>query len=773
MTDFCHGSFPMRLQIDVCLKRVGFAALLAVLAGCSGQAYRNGLEMLALGQKEAGIASLEKASNEAPRDAEIRAALIRNKTQHLDAVLADAEHQREAGQYDAAEAAYRKVLAIDARHTRARQGLALIEAERRNTLQLARAEQLFSKGDLLGAERQVRTVRAQDALNPVARNLQQQIDQQRESEEHPAANPAVTAALAKPVALEFRDATLKSVFEVLSRSSGLNFVFDKDVKGDTKVTFFVRNSPLEDILKIILSTNQLERRQLNDNSFLIYPNTQAKSKEYQELVVRSFYLANTDVKQAMSLVKTVAKSKDVFADEKLNLLIVKDTPDAIRLVERLIESLDLAEPEVMLEVEVLEVSRSRLNELGMDWPDSISYGQLQSQSTTTTIVNGVTQSVTTPGGALASGYIDLAQRSGLTSFAANPGVTLNIKGQNADTNVLANPRIRVKNREKAKIHIGDKLPVFTTTSTANVGVSASVSYLDVGLKLDVEPNVTLDDEVSIKVGLEVSSISKEVVGPSNSLAYQIGTRSASTVLRLKNGETQVLAGLISDEERKTTSHIPGIGEIPLVGRAFGSHRDTSTKTEIILLITPRVLRNIHRPDFGQPALPSGTEAAVGKPSLNVRTVGLKSLGIAPRGGQELPVPASAPAETPASATPAEAVPEGAAVGTVGAVGEGVLLGGPAEARAGGNVDISVSIPGAPSSVQMDFSYDPTLLEAKSPAAASSGRVSLQIDQGRGTLGLYVLPGAKGEARIDVINAMLDGKPLPGAAGSHVLKIMAP
>ena len=148
----------------------------------------------------------------------------------------------------------------------------------------------------------MRTVRAQDTLNPLARSLQQQIDGMREKEMNPSANPAVKAALAKPVVLEFRDATLKSVFEVLSRSSGLNFVFDKDVKGDTKVTFFVRNSPLEDILNLILTTNQLSKRQLNDNSFLIYPNTPAKAKDYQELVVRSFYLANADVKQAQNLV---------------------------------------------------------------------------------------------------------------------------------------------------------------------------------------------------------------------------------------------------------------------------------------------------------------------------------------------------------------------------------------------------------------------------------------------------------------------------------------
>jgi general secretion pathway protein D len=623
----------MQIRMDSCLIKRGILLVMAVvLGGCSHPAFRDGLDFMAAGKKEQGVASLEQAARDRPRDTEIKAAMVRHKGETIDGYLYEADRLRSAGKQDAAEAAYRKALGVDARNTRAMQGLEQLAADRKNAASLAQAEQLLMKSDLVGAERIVRTVRVQDAFNPLARRLQRQIDQQREKELNPGSNPVVKAALAKPVALEFRDTTLKSLFEVLSRSSGLNFVFDKDVKGDTKVTFFVRNSPLEDILRLVLATNQLEKRQLNDNSFLIYPNTAAKAKEYQELVVRSFYLVNTDVKQAQTLVKTVAKSKDVFADEKLNLLIVKDTPEAMRLVERLIESLDLAEPEVMLEVEVLEVSRSRINEIGLDWPHSISYGQLQSQATTTTIVNGVTQSVTTPGGALAAGFIDLKNRTGLTSFTANPAFTLNIKGNNADTNVLANPRIRVKNREKAKIHIGDKLPVFTTTSTANVGVSAAVNYLDVGLKLEVEPNVSFDDEVSIKVALEVSSISKEVSGPSNSLAYQIGTRSANTVLRLKNGETEVLAGLISDEQRKATTHIPGLGEIPVLGRAFGSQRDTTAKTEIILLITPRIVRNILRPDFGQPALPSGTEMSVGAAPMLIKSLELKSLGGAPGAG---------------------------------------------------------------------------------------------------------------------------------------------
>jgi general secretion pathway protein D len=771
----------MQAPFEVCFKR-GVIGLMvaAALGGCSASNYRQGLDAMAAGRKDEGVAALEKAAGERPRDAEVKAALVRHRGETIDGYLAEAEGLRRAGQFEAAEAAYRRVLALDARHTRALQGLELLQADRRNALQLQQAEQLLKKGDLFGAERVVRSVRGLDPQNAQARDLQQQIDRLRDKEQNPAANPTVKAALAKPVVLEFREATLKSVFEVLSRSSGLNFVFDKDVKGDTKVTFFVRNSPLEDIIKLILSTNQLEKRQLNDNSFLIYPNTAAKAKEYQELVVRSFYLANTEVKQAQNLVKTVAKSKDVFADEKLNLLIVKDTPDAIRLIERLIESLDLAEPEVMLEVEVLEVTRSRLNELGLDWPDSVGYGLLQKSLATTTATAAGYTTTTTPGGTLASGYVDLG-RGGMTAFIANPGFTLNLKGQNADTNVLANPRIRVKNREKAKIHIGDKLPIFTTTSTANVGVSASVNYLDVGLKLDVEPNVTLDDEVSIKVGLEVSSISKEVTGPSSSLAYQVGTRSASTVLRLKNGETQVLAGLINDEERKTTNHLPGLGEIPVLGRVFGSQRDSTTKTEIVLLITPRILRNIMRPDFGAPVLASGTEAAVGALPLTVRSQGPKSLGVAPRGGSSAgatvsPVAPAAVASPVTAESPPDDPPMGGGSAPVapGVPSEGLSLSGPAEVAAGGEVDIAVAIPGLNGGALVELVYDPTALEARLPLASASGRVSLHVEQGRGSVRLQVLPGARGEVRVDAIGATLDnGELVPGAAASVAVKLRSP
>ena len=188
------------------------------------------------------------------------------------------------------------------------------------------------------------------------------------------------------------------------------------------------------------------------------------------------------------------------------------------------------------------------------------------------------------------------------------GVLVNLKREVGDFNTLANPRIRVRNKEKAKILIGDKIPVITTTSTSTGFVSESVNYLDVGLKLDVEPTVFADDEVAIRIALEVSSLGTAVKTNSGTLAYQIGTRNAQTMLRLRDGETQLLAGLVSREDRSNASRVPGLGDLPVLGRLFSSQSDTGSRTELVLAITPRILRNIRRPSAEEAELWVGTDA---------------------------------------------------------------------------------------------------------------------------------------------------------------------
>lgn len=641
-----NASFPRAWSL--------LAPLLFVLAGCAANpAIEESDALLAAGRLDESVLRLESAMREAGNDRELRATYFRQRDTVSAQLVAQAETERLNGRLDAASALFERAQRIDPNNPRVRDGLIMLDNEARVASGLAEAQALIGKKQNDAAERQLREVLRRAPSHAEARRL---LDRLRAEAPPPNLPPtALSEALSKPITLDFRDVQIKAVFDLIARTTGLNFVFDKDVRADTRVTLFVRDTSVEEVIRLVLTTNQLERKLLNPNTLMIYPDTPVKKREYLELVTRSFFLANADVKQAQTLIRTLVKTRDIFIDEKLNLVMVKDTPDAVRLAERLIESLDMAEPEVMLDVEVLEVTRNRLLELGLRFPDQISYGRLAPDLSTTIVNEGVTQSNTTPGGRLAEGFVDLRNRSGLTSFVANPAVVLNLRSEAGSGNTLANPRIRVKNREKAKIHIGDKLPVFTTTSTANVGVSSSVSYLDVGLKLDVEPNVYLDNEVGIKVALEVSSVVREITGPANALAYQIGTRSAGTVLRLRDGETQVLAGLISDEERSAANRLPGLGDLPMVGRLFSSTRDNTGKTEIVLLITPRVVRNVTRPESADAAMPAGSESSVGTLPLQLKRTPPRNLSLSSSsGGARGAPPASVASEPPAPAPAPEA-----------------------------------------------------------------------------------------------------------------------
>lgn len=173
---------------------------------------------------------------------------------------------------------------------------------------------------------------------------------------------------------------------------------------------------------------------------------------------------------------------------------------------------------------------------------------------------------------------------------ADPIATVNFKQTSNKTNLLANPRIRVKSREEASFLIGDKVPVITTTiGESSNFIAESVNYLDVGLKVEVKPEVNKDKQVKIAIKLEVSNIAKEIP-TRNGLVYQIGTRNASTTLQLHDGETQMLAGLIRDDIKSSATHLPGFGKIPLLGRLFSNTTDSKNKSEIVLLITPRIVR---------------------------------------------------------------------------------------------------------------------------------------------------------------------------------------
>ena len=547
----------------------------AMLAGCAApDPLARVRPMLAEGDVAGAIAQLESEVRRNPDAAgstrvtllRLREAGVRTELQVFDAAL-------RANDAAGATAALSRAAAALPDSPLLAEARARLERKQRADAATARAEQALAAGELEAARAHVGEALALEpgvrAVERLRNRIEAMLDARSAADE-----PKLKLLADKPVSLEFREAPVKQLFEALSRSTGLSFVFDQDVKRDAKVTLMLQGVRVSEALRVIGQANRLGFKVLGEKALLVYPATPIKRNEYRQLVVRSFSLSNAVAKDVANTLRSVLKARDVTPDDKSNIVVMRDTPQMMRMAERLIAMHDTAEPEVMLEVEVLEVSRSELTKLGLVGPQSVGIG----------IPNS------------AGNYV--LGSEGLRASVVNPALLLNLRQRDNLADLLANPRIRVKNRGKARIHIGEKVPVVTTTATANVGVSSSVNYLDVGLKLDVEPQIHLDDEVSIGLKLEVSNIIETITvgsaGGGSTIAYRLGTRNTETSLRLRDGETQVLAGLIQNDQRRSRARIPGLGNLPVIGRLFSSDDgdgSTRSKTEVVLLITPRILRS--------------------------------------------------------------------------------------------------------------------------------------------------------------------------------------
>ena len=584
--------------------RRGVAGALAIgllLVGCAAdRAHQEGLAAIDRGDYEGGIARLNEAVRDEPRNMAYRLDLAAQRDAAVQKLIAQADAERAARQIDAAAMVYQRVLAIDPANDRARRGLSGLADDARHGSAVGDARKDFERKDYDAAESRLRAVLAEDPGYTPAKELAAAITIARGPR---TVAPRLQTRDNRKVTLQFRDAPTKMVFEVLSRETGINFILDKEIKSDGKTTIFVQDVPVEDAIDLVLDQNALTRQVLAPNMVLIYPNNPTKQKEYQEEIVRTFYVTNAAPKDVENMLKTVLGTKTLFVDERAGVVVMRDVPDAIRMAEKLVASLDVAEPEVMLEVEVLEIQKSRLQDLGIAYP-----------TTATLTPSALGSAAASLGTGAASSFVlsDLShQNSHTVTVSPVPSLTLNALKQAGLTNTLASPRIRARNREKAKILIGQREPVITNSVTPTAAgtpvVTGSVQYLDVGLTLEVQPTVYLDSDVAIKVNLEVSSILKQITTTSGTIAYEIGTRNANTLLRLKDGETQILAGLIQDSDTRTANSIPGLGDIPILGRLFGTtHRDTE-KDEIVLSITPRIIRTQPRPASDMTEFWYGTE----------------------------------------------------------------------------------------------------------------------------------------------------------------------
>ncbi len=409
------------------------------------------------------------------------------------------------------------------------------------------------------------------------------------------ASDELTLTSTQPITLRFQNAKLKEVFDLLSKTSGVNFLFDRDIR-DEPMTIFVKNTTFRDALNLVLTTNNLFMKRVAADTILILPKTKQKIDQYQDLVIRTFYLSSAKAKDIVNLLRTMLETRRMFVNEDLNTIVMRDTPDKIRLAEKIIEANDRQVAEVMFDVEVLELSRANFLKYGWNLtsPGGVTGGISISQS----------------GGSTLSSIQDL---TGADFVLTLPSVQVSVIKTDSNAKTLANPKIRVVDNKTAKVNIGDKVPIklstttvaaASTTTAANQTITSSTEFKDVGIKVEIKPNVRLNNDVTMDLKLDVTSLGEF---DTRAEQYRFGTRTTDTTINVRDGETVIIGGLIRDDDRVSVNKIPGLGDLPVIGKLFATTEKSKGKSDIVLTITPHVIRGLSAPEGGVQSFWSGTE----------------------------------------------------------------------------------------------------------------------------------------------------------------------
>jgi general secretion pathway protein D len=382
-----------------------------------------------------------------------------------------------------------------------------------------------------------------------------------------------------PESLTFRDASSRDVFTAISRFANISLAFDPAFR-EAPITVDLRNSTLEDALNSVAGATRTFFRVTAPRTIVVIPDTPAKRREYEEEIVKTFYISNIDLKETMDLLRLVLDARRISPVTGTNALTIKDTPERIAAAGRVLAAIDKARPEVIIDVELLEVDRNKLTEYGL---------QIASPGSP-----GIDGAVGVNQGA--NNTVTLQTLKNLSSadvvFANLPNLYYRLIKTDAHTRTLANPQLRTMDGSPAQARFGERVPVPQTTfapiATGGTPQQPIVSYLyeNIGVNIDITPRTHHDDDVSLALTIAVSSIS----GLGYAGLPTFGNREIKTVIRLREGETNMLAGLIRDDERTTFAGIPGLSDIPVVGRLFAHNTKTTDQTDIILTLTPHIVR---------------------------------------------------------------------------------------------------------------------------------------------------------------------------------------
>ena len=382
--------------------------------------------------------------------------------------------------------------------------------------------------------------------------------------------PLLDARSNIPVILQFRDVEIGKIYEALSKATGINFLYDPKLDTKRKTTIELTNVPFEKAMDTLMFTNKHFFKVMDENTILIADDNQQKRREYEDEVIKTFFLSNADVKDVQSLLRTMLDARKLVQNNQLNAITIRDTPNKVAIAEKIIQANDKAKAELLIDVELLEVSRSTTRVLGINL----------TQKTFTLDFTGPDS--------LPLNNLGLINQTGLWSFGPIPNITLDLLKADGSTRTIAKPQLRVTEGEKANLHIGDSVPIPTTTfnTTGTVGGSVvpitSFTYQEVGIVIELEPRVHHNKEVTLKLNVEVSQLGERVDAGQGVSQPSINTRQINTIIRLRDGESNLLAGLIRDDG---TSGRAGLWPLPATSLA-----DTRRETDLVLTLTPRIIR---------------------------------------------------------------------------------------------------------------------------------------------------------------------------------------
>ncbi len=559
--------------------------------------------------------------------------------------------------------------------------------------------------------------------------------------------------LNQPITLRFQNAKIKEVFEVLARAGGINVVFDKDVKNDA-VSIFIQDTPFEDAMNLILSSNSLFSVRVDAETLLITPNTKQKQEQYQDLMIRTFYLQTMKAKDMVALLKGMLDTKRMYANEAINAVVLRDHPDKLKLAERIILANDRPDPEVLFDLEVLEVNRTKSMRYG------ITYGRY-SASAQASGSNGTAN----PGVFLFNELKNLGDQTYL--FTLPGSLQLDFFKQESDARTLAAPKLRVVNGKKGEVNIGDKQPILlsttnvlpgqvTTGSVPTTSTVTSIEFRDTGIKLSVEPTIRLMNELALKMKVEVTRLGDEVTLQASPpiKTFRFGNRMAETILQMKDGETVVLAGLIQDEDRKTRSSMPILGDIPLIGWLFSGWTTDKITTEVILTITPHIIQPMSPASPEMQMVWSGTEMLYSTKPL-FSTAGAKPVSLGGGGRDSGALPSATPS-TQSSGLPSPAASMSGAASR--------LVVKPTEVSSEVGQEVQVLVSGEAldglDEASVTVGFDPQILEFRGAAPGDL------LQQGNQPGGITATP-APGGGTV-VVTLKRPGQPLTGNGTLAVL-----